>query len=149
MALTVGVCVRSQLCALNVREYAYHARICTCLFLLFLVYSIQYKHVWAFFLHVRLFCVHHAYSVSCALTCLCVYVCVFLKGISISTPKAGRARHPSILLLYTPKHQKPRKQPRWREITLCVISLPLTLLSALPFMSVIVGDYFNCEKGSR
>lgn len=28
----------------------------------------------------------------------------------------------------------------------CAVPLPATLMSALAFMSVIVGDYFNCEK---
>lgn len=28
----------------------------------------------------------------------------------------------------------------------CALPLPATLMSALAFMSIIVGDYFNCEK---
>lgn len=35
-----------------------------------------------------------------------------------------------------------------RAYTLSVISLPQTLTPAFAFVSVIVGDYFNREKGS-
>jgi len=49
---------------------------------------------------------------------------------------------------YRPQNIKSHVSNQGGEKLLCVISLPQTL-SALPFMSVIVGDYFNCEKASR
>lgn len=50
---------------------------------------------------------------------------------------------------YTPQNIKSHVSSQGGEKLFRVISLPQTLLSALPFMLVIVGDYFNCEKGSR
>ena len=142
------VCVCTHVHWLHTSKHAYSwVCICAC-YLVKFMYCIYCKYVALSYVYCILVW-SHAFAVPVHLVpCMCT-----LKGISISTDHSAAEghhfKHPSILLLQTPKHQKPCKQPRWREITLCVISLPLTLMSALPFMSVIVGDYFNCEKGSR
>lgn len=72
------------------------------------------------------------------------------------------ARHPSILSLHPTKHQtlhisnQGRDKITWADFFFSIDLtthtpklLPQTLMSALAFMSVIVCDYFNCEKGSR
>lgn len=73
-------------------------------------------------------------------------LCV-LKGISISRGVLCQTPlNPFIIRL---KNIKSHVSNQGGEKLFCVISLARSLLSALPFMSVIVGDYFNREKGSR
>lgn len=48
---------------------------------------------------------------------------------------------------YSPQNIKSRTRTAKVEGNYsCAVPLPATLMSALAFMSVIVGDYFNCEK---